>query len=426
MKQAFLLSLAAAGCAFAGSADALLTSKPQPKDWVDAVKQALVVYENKDTFVTKVALTTRQQWQMASVQPNGSNSLHLKKGATPYNDEFRRNWIGANVFMRTGTQFHTYVRMGGLPVRDTYAGGRTRKNYSYTGFYDIWLKQNIDAVKGLTVRAGKFAPSFTSDFRMSNASMPCIERSYVANQFALDTNWGVEVNYTSPDKKNILYLQVQANDRACATCSPSHRDHYGRGEGFEGEFGWEDKCFAILGGTHKFNVSESGYHAISGEYVHDFNNAYHGRRKPGANNYGIDFKDAISLGYEIKHNKLTFTTNAVAAFEQQDGNGTNNIGIQLQPVYAVHPNVDLVFRYNGMTGDGACKLGADRYICTQSTASSWVDSLHAFYFGVNLYASEKAKDAAKLMFGAEYTTARKDGKDCYNGWEYSAAVRCNF
>ena len=116
----------------------------------------------------------------------------------------------------------------------------------------------------------------------------------------------------------------------------------------------------------------------------------------------------------------------MAAFEQQDGNGTNNIGIQLQPVYAVHPNVDLVFRYNGMTGRGACKLGADRYICTQTGSAAWVDSLHAFYFGVNLYASSKYKDAAKLMFGAEYTTARKDGKDYYNGWEYSAAVRCNF
>ena len=205
----------------------------------------------------------------------------------------------------------------------------------------------------------------------------------------------------------------------------AHRDKYGRGDGFKGEFGWEDECFIILGGTHKFNVTENGYHAVSGEYMHDFSDAYHGK-KQGANNYGFGFKDALSLGYEIKRNKLTFTANAVAAFEQQDGNGTNNIGIQLQPVYAVHPQVDLVFRYTGMTGDGACKLAADRYICTQTTSSSWVDSIHAFYFGVNLYASEKPKDAAKLMFGAEYTTARKDGKDHYNGWEYSTAVRFNF
>ena len=418
------LPLVLASCAVAGEA-VTLNTKPEPTDWVEAVKQALVVYENEDTFITKVALTTRQQWQMASVQPNGSNGLHLKKGATTYNDEFRRNWVGVNVFTRTGTQFHTYVRIGGLPVRDTYSGGRTKKNYSYTGFYDIWLKQQISAVKGLSVRVGKFAPSFTSDFRMSNASMPCVERSFIANQFGLDTNWGVEVNYTSPDKNNILYMQLMANDRACGSHTPAHRDKYGRGDGFKGEFGWEDECFIILGGTHKFNVTENGYHAVSGEYMHDFSDAYHGK-KQGANNYGFGFKDALSIGYEVKHNKLTFTANAVAAFEQQNGNGTNNVGIQLQPVYSIHPNVDLVFRYTGMTGDGACKLAADRYICTQTTASSWVDSIHAFYFGVNLYASAKYKDAARLMLGAEYVTTRKDGQDHYNGWEYSTAVRFNF
>ena len=122
MMKAATLSLLLAGATCAGEAITLNT-KPTPTDWVEAVKQALVVYENQDTFVQKVALVTRQQWQMSSVQPNGSNSLHLKKGATPYNDEFRRNWIGANVFMRTGTQFHTYVRIGGLPVRDTYVKG---------------------------------------------------------------------------------------------------------------------------------------------------------------------------------------------------------------------------------------------------------------------------------------------------------------
>ena len=107
------LPLVLAGCAMAGEAITLNT-RPEPTDWVEAVKQALVVYENEDTFITKVALTTRQQWQMASVQPNGGNGGSIKKGATPYNDEFRRNWIGANVYTRTGTQFHTYVRIGGL------------------------------------------------------------------------------------------------------------------------------------------------------------------------------------------------------------------------------------------------------------------------------------------------------------------------
>ena len=397
-------------------------------DWADDVKKALVVYENKDTFINKVNFTYREQWQMASVQPNGSNGLHLRDTASPFNSEFRRSWIGLNMMMKSGTQFNIIGRIGGLPSRNTYTIGknaRTKRNFTYTDIYSVWVKQNISAVKGLSVKAGKFAPLFTSDFRMSNANIPCVERSYVANQFGLDTNWGVEINYT-PDKNDTVFLQVMANDRACSSKNMSHKDVYRDGRGLKGEFGWEDKCFLILGGTHKFDVTENGYQAISAEYMHDFNNAYHGRRKHGANNYGFGFKDALSLGYEVKHGKLTFLANAVAAFEQQVGTGSNNVGIQLQPVYSIHPQVDLVFRYNAMTGDGACKLSADRYICTQTTASSWVDSLHAFYFGVDLYASAKHKDAAKLMFGAEYTTARKDGADCYNGWEFTTAIRFNF
>ena len=398
-------------------------------DWADDVKKALVVYENKDTFINKVNFTYREQWQMASIQPNGSNGLHLRDTASPFNSEFRRSWIGLNMMMKSGTQFNIIGRIGGLPSRNTYTIGknaRTKRNFTYTDIYSVWVKQNISAVKGLSVKAGKFAPLFTSDYRMSNANIPCVERSYVANQFNIDTNWGVELNYTTPDKNDTVFLQVMANDRACASKSMSHKDVYRDGRGLKGEFGWEDKCFLILGGTHKFDVTENGYQALSAEYIHDFNNAYHNRRKPGENNYGLGFKDAISLGYEVKHGKLTFMANAIAAFEQQHGNGTNNVGIQLQPVYAVHPQVDLVFRYNGMTGDGACKLGADRYICTQTTADPWVDSLHAFYFGVDLYASAKHKDATKLMFGAEYTTARKDGADCYNGWEFTTAIRVNF
>lgn len=419
------LSAAAALPVFAGT-DSVV---PASTDWAEQVKKSLIVYENKDTYINKVSLAFREQWQMAVVQPNGSNGLHLRDGASPFNSEFRRSWMGINVFTESGTQFHTYARIGGLPTRSTYNNGRTKRNFTYTDLYDIWVKQNISAVKGLSVKAGKFAPAFSSDFRTSNANIPCVERSFVANQFALDSNWGVEVNYTAPDKANILYMQVMANDRACASKNNSHRDVYRDGRGLKGEFGWEDKCFMILGGTHKFDITQNGYQAVSAEYMHDFNNAYHNRRKPGANNYGFGFKDAISLGYEVKHNKLTFMANAIAAFEQQNGNGSNNVGIQLQPVYALHPQVDCVFRYTAMTGDNACKLGADRYICTQCTttaAPTWVDSLHAFYFGVDFYASAKHKDAAKLMIGAEYTTARKDGADCYNGWEFTTALRFNF
>lgn len=387
-------------------------------------KKALTVYDNKDSFVTKVRFAWMEQYQMASVQPNGSNGLHLKDGGSPFNHEFRRSWVGMYVDFRTGTQFHTWARLGGLPYRHTWKNGRTVRNFSYTDLFDIWVKQDIKAVKGLSVKAGKLKPLFTTDYSTSSSALACVERSFVGNQYGLDSNWGLDITY-SPNKQDTVYFQLLANDRASASKSNAHRDAYRDGRGLKGEFGWEDKCFAILGASHKFNVTESGYHKVSFQYAHDFNNSYDNGTAPGANCYGIGVKDALSLGYEVKKDKWLFLANLVGNCEMQNGGG-NNIGIQLQPVYSLTDRVDLVFRYTGMTGDNACKLAADRYICTNTTASSWVDSINAFYFGADFYLSPKDKNMLKLMLGAEYTTARKNGSDCYNGWEYTSAIRWNF
>lgn len=387
-------------------------------------KKALTVYNNEDSFITKVRFAWMEQYQMASVQPNGSNGLHLKDGGSPFNHEFRRSWVGMYVDFRTGTQFHTWARLGGLPYRHTWKNGRTVRNFSYTDLFDIWVKQDIKAVKGLSVKAGKLKPLFTTDYSTSSSALACVERSFVGNQYGLDSNWGLDITY-SPNKQDTVYFQLLANDRASASKSNAHRDAYRDGRGLKGEFGWEDKCFAILGASHKFNVTESGYHKVSFQYAHDFNNSYDNETAPGANCYGIGVKDALSLGYEVKKDKWLFLANLVGNCEMQNGGG-NNIGIQLQPVYSLTDRVDLVFRYTGMTGDNACKLAADRYICTNTTASSWVDSINAFYFGADFYLSPKDKNMLKLMLGAEYTTARKNGSDCYNGWEYTSAIRWNF
>ncbi|MCC8022007.1 MAG: hypothetical protein LIO63_08570 [Akkermansia sp.] len=366
-----------------------------------------------------------EQFQVAAVQPNGSNGLHLKNGASPVNQEFRRSWVGLNVDMAGGTRFHTWVRVGGLPMRETYSNGRTKKNYTYTDIFDIWLQQDIAAVKGLNVRVGKLKPLFSTDYITPSSAIVCVERSLVSAQYGLDSNWGVDVTW-QPDKKNKLYFQLLANDRAATSKSTAHSDVYRDGRGVKGEFGWEDKCYAILGASHRYAVHEEGWQEVSAQYAHDFNNAYSNRRAPGANCYGIGVRDAFSLGYDAKYRRLTFTANLIANFEMSGGHGSNNIGIQLQPVFSLSPHADFVLRYTGMTGDGACKLSADRYICTQTTADSWVDSVHAFYAGVDLYASAKNKNALKFMLGAEYLTARKGGADCYNGWEFSTAMRWSF
>ena len=398
-------------------------------EYVSKLKEHLVAYENKDTYVKKVRFAWMEQFQVAAVQPNGSNGLHLKKGASPVNQEFRRSWLGVTVDTASDTTFRTWVRVGGLPERETYSDGRTKRNFTYTDFFEIWVKQNIRPIKGLSIQAGKIKSLFSSDYITSSSAIYCPERSLISQQFAQDSNWGVDITY-APNKKDKAYAQLMANDRACATKKMDHKDVYRDGRGAKGEFGWEDKCFMILGASHRYAERANGYQQVSAQYMHDFNNAYHSRRDPGENNYGLGFKDAVSLGYEAKVDRLLFIGNVIAAFEQQGNtkgsNGTNNIGLQLQPVYTLTPHVDLVLRYVGMTGHGACKLGADRYITTQTTAAGWVDSVHTFYVGADFYASPMEKNALKLMLGAEYTTARKGGSDCYNGWEFTTAVRWNF
>lgn len=411
--------------AVAATAASLPAIAASARDWTDAVKDALVAYQNKDTFVQKVRFAWMEQFQVAMVQPNGSNGRHLRKTASPMNQEFRRSWVGVNIDFSTGTQFHTWARIGGLPERETYTAGRTKRNFTYTDLFDIYLKQDIASLKGLSVRGGKLKPLFTTDYSTPSSAILCVERSIIANQFAQDSNWGLDAAY-APDKQNKFYVQLLANDRACASKNNGHADAYRDGRGLKGEFGWEDKCFIILGASRRFHVTEHGSQQVSAQFLHDFNNAYSGRRTPGKNNYGLGFKDALSLGYEFRQAPFALQANLVASFEQQTGHGSNNVGLQLQPMYSLTPHVDLVFRYTGMTGDGACKLGADRYICTQNNAQAWVDSLHSFYFGVNLYASAKNKNAAKLMFGAEYLTSRRAGSDYYNGWEFTSAARWNF
>ncbi len=395
------------------------------RDWTDEVKDALLVYEDKEAFVQRVRFSLRQQFQVAAVQPNGGNGSHLRRAASPVNQEFRRSWVGVNVDLASGTLFHTWARVGGLPMRETYAGGRTKRNFSYTDIYDIYLSQKFAAVKGLTVKAGKISPLFSSEYMTSSANILCLERSMLCNQFGFDSNWGVEFNY-EPNRQDRFFFQLLANDRACANKSMSHGDVYRDGRGLKGEFGWEDKCYALVGASHVFAESEQGWQRVSAQFAHDFNNVYHGRRRAGANHYGIGVKDALSLGYDVKHGQLALMANVIAAFETMGGHGSNNVGLVLQPSWRVHPHVELVCRYTGMLGDGACRLGADRYIGTQTTAPGWVDSIHAFYIGADVYASAHNPHAAKLVFGAEFTTARAGGADVYNGWEFSTAVRFHF
>lgn len=416
--------------AFVIAAVPALASWEAAERHIASVREAMHVYHNEAGLLQDVRLSWMEQYQMAVVQPCGGNGSHLKDGATPFDHEFRRSWLCADADFRTGTHFGSIFRVGGLPHRYRVSDGRRRRDYSYTDVFELWVKQDFSSsVRGLSLKLGKVSPLFTTDYITSASALDCTERSVMGGpQYGLDSNWGAELSY-SPTERTTLFFQLLANDRASDDKDHDNRDVYGDGSGFKGEFGWEDKCFMILGGEHRFAESGHGYHKLSAQYGHDFDNSYDNESVPGANYFGLNVKDALSLGHEWKHDALTLNTNVIANAEMRrpsrEGNG-NNIGLQLQPVYSINPHADLVLRYMGMTGHGACKLGADRYVTRHAEAPKWADSIHSLYAGVNFFLSAQDKHAAKLMFGAEYLHARAEGDTAYCGWEFTSALRWRF
>lgn len=411
-----------------------LFAAPLTAAWQDVeqevarLKEHMTVYHNENTLVQKVRFSWMEQFQLAAVQPAGGNGHSLKDGAVPFDAEFRRSWLGVDVDWRTGTHFSAIARVGGLPHRYGYEAGRERKDYSYTDIYEIWVKQEVPAVKGLSVKLGKVSPLLTTDYLTPASQIMCVERSLIGGpQHGLDSNWGVELSY-SPNENNNLFFQLLANDRASDDKDNGNRDVYRDGRGAKGEFGWEDKCFIVLGGDHRFAVNEHGYQKLLLQYAHDFDNTYDNASVSGANYFGLNTKDMLSLGHEWHCDKWCVVSNVIANAEMRhpDGRGNNNnLGWQLQPVYSLTPHIDAVLRYTGMTGRDACKL-ADRYITRHTPAPVWADSIHSLYMGANFYLSAQDKHAAKLMLGAEYLHARKAGATAYCGWEFTSAVRWNF
>lgn len=397
------------------------------EQYVDRMKEGMTLYRSKETLVQRVKLTWTEQYQVAAVQPCGGNGTHLKPGAKPFDQEFRRSWLCADADLRTGTHFSVITRVGGLPFRYRYEDGRTRKDYSYTDIFELWVKQDLSPA--LSVKLGKVSPLFTTDYITAASQLDCVERSVMGGpQYGLDSNWGAEITYTAAQGTQ-FFLQLLANDRASDDKDLSNPDVYRDGRGAKGEFGWEDKGFMILGGEHRFAETEAGYHKFTLQYGHDFDNTYDNGSVGGANYFGMNVKDALSLGHEWQCGSLRVNTNIIGNAEMRHADAAgnnNNLGWQLQPVYALTPHCDVVLRYMGMTGRDACKLGGDHYAVRHTEAPKWADSVHSFYAGANLALSAKHKHAAKLMLGAEYLHARKAGDTAYCGWEFTGALRWSF
>ncbi len=396
---------------------------------VEAAKDALVIYKDEESFVRQVKLGLIAQYQVAIVQPNGSNGLHLRDGASPVNQEFRRLWATLQADFATQTSFHMIWKFGGIPSMDSYANGYEVDNYSYAGIFTAYFDQKIPALEGLSMKVGKVKTLFLDEYIRPNMAIPTVERSLLYHQSLIESNWGMELRY-APHTGSYAYVQLLANDRACGSYAPNHPDMYGTGEGLKGEWGMEDKLFMTAGGKYRVLEGEDRYQDITLQYTHDFNNVYDGRRQSGANNYGMRVKDALTVGHQLREGAFYLDTALLANLELQNADYTRgsgkSIGLSIMPRYRIGSYIELVARYAVMSGRGAVTLGGERYLMKQTTADALVDSANSFYVGANFYLAPEHPDGAKILLGAEYLTTRKGGESAYNGWTYTAALRFHF
>ncbi len=374
-----------------------------------------VLYENEDSFIRKVKLNLRGQYQTASVNPCGANNF--RPGSGGHNDEWRRTYLGAQIWLGDGTwRINNLTNVGDMEGRQTQKGGAWVHNHTVWSLYELYLEKTLPGVK---VLAGKLTPHITYEYCQSSAAIKTIERSALCNQLSPISNWGIEANFQK-DKRSLYHsygVYLNAN-------GPELKD--------ELQFHTEDNLFAML--SLRYPIHTRGIDVNwAFQYAHNFTER-RGQTKAAWSDYqGVGAQDILSLSWDMKAGESSIMVNALAGIGVVGQPGAKNVyGVVFEHVMGLgdlglSARVEYVFQYQYGTGKGSVKMNG-RYVPNVTTYSGWVDSLHSFYCGLNFYLCPKSLNTAKLMLGAEYVTSESSraGVKAFTGWSFLAAMRFNF
>ncbi len=375
-----------------------------------------VLYENEDSFIRKVKLNLRGQYQMASVNPSGDNNF--RPGSGGHNDEWRRTYLGAQIWLGDGTwRINNLTNVGGLEGRETQKGGAWVHNHTDWSLYELYLEKTLPGVK---VLAGKLTPHITYEYCQSSAAIKTIERSALCNQLSPISNWGLEANFQK-DKKSFYHsygVYLNANGTELKD---------------ELQFHTEDNLFAMVS-FRMPGVSHGLEYNTAFQYAHNFTE-WRGRTKAAWSQYqGIGAQDVLSLSWDVKcDERNTVMVNALAGIGVVGQPGAKNVyGLVFQYTLGLgcmglSDQVEYVFQYQYGTGRDSVKMNG-RYVPNVTNYAGWVDSMHSFYWGLNFYLCPKSINTAKLMLGAEYVDSEsaRAGVRAFHGWSFLAAMRFNF
>ncbi len=385
------------------------------KSFCDQLTSWPVFYEDKDSFIRKVKLNLRGQYQMVSVNPNGAN--HFREGSGGHNAEWRRTYLGAQIWLGDGTwRLSNLTNVGGMEGRKSEKGGRWSHSHTDWSLYELYLEKTLPGVK---VLAGKLTPHITYEYCQSSSAIKTIERSALCNQLSPVSNWGIEANFQK-DKRSLYHsygVYLNAN-------GPELNE--------ELQFHSEDNLFAMI--SLRYPMQMRGMDAnLAFQYAHNFTE-WRGQKKADWSDYqGIGAQDVLSLSWDMKAGEHSVMVNALAGIGVVGQPGAKNVyGVVFQHVMGLgdlglSEHMEYVFQYQYGTGDGSVKMNS-RYVPNVTSYAGWVDSMHSFYWGLNFYLCPKSINTAKFMLGAEYVTGEtsRAGAKAFDGWSIMGALRFNF
>lgn len=414
LVSAGLASLCA--CAYAGEyssiMDSLLVSETSPQLCKQLTEAPRLYKDDKGSILNEFSLILRGQYQMVGMSPAGAN--RYRNGADGHDDEWRRFYVGGRAVMfENKLTLHTMLNVGELNGAHREVGGRwarTRRDWS---IYELYARYTHGDV---SYSLGKIAPNLTKEFAVSSSEILTVERTTIANQLDTESNWGLLFSEARKDVPVLWNFGVMLN---------------GAGVNLSDEIQLNSDDNVFLKGTLVWDTSDSLWGEksnITTTYAHNFSR-FDGRvANPNDFYNGPGAKDIVAVSWNTQKGDFYLQAEALAGFRLENTNrGQNVYGFYVIPSYRINSHWEGVFRYQLALGDDSVQAYG-RYYPYMTTYPSRVDSLNAFYMGMNYYLCGDNPALFRLMFGVEYTTTSvsQPEQKGYSGWTYMAALRFKF
>lgn len=413
-----LLALTLGATSLCRAADATESQAAQQKpafDLCQSITDRLDIFNAErdgaeNPWIQDFRVKFRAQYQYGYVDPAGG--ADREKGGREHgrntNSEWRRFRIAAQAKVLNRFTLVSNWNIGGLEGRDEFKNGKWNQTRTSSSVDELYISGKI--AKPVSFTLGKHKPAFMGEYRTSSAKIVTIERSLLVNQLKSEKNYGI--SFKNADKKATWGWEA-------GLWVNGARDNQWAEPAFDSDTGY------MFGGGISYATGDNSRLYL--DYMHSFAD-WSDVNRTDLSYEGCGARDIVALTWEAKQDKLSFTAEAIAAFNLNSEQAENAYGIVLMPTYRISPHFEGVFRYQLAAGSNAI-AGDGHFYTKNSTYNGAADLVQGLYFGMNYYVCPKNPDGMKLMLGAEYLNSHGTdaaGNKGFTGWGITGAMRVNF